>query len=116
MNTPLSFVADAYIRTVNSHDAEAYQALFADDAVVDDAGREFTGLTAIKKWSDSDIFAALVTMEVTDETEQNSEAVITTKVDGNFDRTGLPDPVVIVHRLSIKGGKIDRLICRLAES
>ena len=115
MNTQLSPVTDAYIRTVNNHDAAAYQALFSEDAVVDDAGREFVGLAAIKQWSASDIFAPLVTFEVLDEVEQAGEAVITTKVDGNFDRTGLPDPVIIVHRLSIDGGKITRLTCRLAE-
>lgn len=115
MNTHLSPVTDAYLRSVNSHDAAAYQVLFADDAVVIDAGREFVGIEAIRKWSESDIFAPLVTLEVLDETEQDGEAVITTKVDGNFDRTGLPDPVVIVHRLSIKDGKITRLTCRLSE-
>ena len=115
MNTHLSPVTDAYIRTVNSHDAAAYQALFSHDAVVNDGGREFVGLAAIKQWSASDIFDAQVTLEVLDETEQDGGAVITTKVDGNFDRTGLPDPVIIVHRLSIENGKIARLTCRLAE-
>jgi hypothetical protein len=116
MNTHLSTLTDPYIQTVNSHDAAAYQALFAEDAVVDDAGREFVGLAAIKHWSASDIFDAQVTLEVLDEAEQDGEAVITTKVDGNFDRTGLPDPVIIVHRLSIKSDKITRLTCRLAEA
>ena len=35
------------------------------------------------------------------------------KVDGNFDRTGLPDPV-INHRVKVDGDKIIALTCRLA--
>ena len=42
------------------------------------------------------------------------ETLITTKVDGNFDRTGLPDPVVIIHHITVEGDRIARLTCRLA--
>jgi hypothetical protein len=82
---------------------------------VNDAGREFRGLEAIKAWSDSDIFAAKVTLAPTDQREADGETVVTTIVDGNFDRTGLPDPVVIDHSLRVAEGKIVRLSCRLAD-
>ena len=52
------------------------------------------GLDAIGAWADSDIFAPNVTLEVIHFTDRDGETVITTKVDGNFDRTGLPDPVI----------------------
>jgi hypothetical protein len=32
----------------------------------------------------------------------------------NFDKTGLPDPVIINHQITVDGGKIDGLTCRLA--
>jgi len=36
-------------------------------------------------------------------------------VDGDFDRAGLPNPIVIDHALQTSSGKIAKLTCRLAE-
>ena len=116
MTTSIPQLAEAYVRATNGHDAAAFAALFADTAQVDDAGREFRGIEAIKDWSGREIFDAQVTLEVLDEDHRDGEAVLTTKVDGNFDRTGLPDPVIIMHRLRFAGDKIVGLTCRLAEN
>jgi hypothetical protein len=112
--TRLPKTAADYVQSINNHDAAAFDALFANTAVVDDAGREFRGLAAIKSWSDKDIFDAQVTLEVIEVAKRDGETVITTKVDGNFDRTGLPDPVIINHHITTEGDKIARLMCRLA--
>src|SRR6476646_11875244 len=93
----------AYIRATNNHDAAAFIALFADGAVVDDVGREFRGRAAIKGWSDREIFDAQVTLEVIDVAIRDGKTVVTSKVDGNFDRTGLPDPLILEHDLMIEG-------------
>lgn len=115
MNAIACPVAEGYVRSVNSDDAGAFKALFAEDAVVDDAGREFRGRDAIAAWAESDIFAVQVRLQVVDATESDHDALVTAIVDGDFDRTGLPDPVVIVHRISVRDDKIVRLTCRLAE-
>ncbi len=114
MTTTLPQTAAAYIRATNNHDAAAFIALFADSALVNDAGREFRGIAAIKAWSDREITDAKVTLEVLDVADRDGEVTITTKVDGNFDRTGLPDPVIINHHITIEGDKIVGLTCRLA--
>jgi hypothetical protein len=116
MNTEILTPAESYVRTINGSDAAAFIDLFADDALVDDAGREFRGRDAIKSWSDHDIFAANVTLQVTDETEHDGATIITSIVDGNFDRTGLPDPVIITHRIKAAGNKITAITCRLANA
>ena len=107
-------IAQAYVRSINSRDPATFNALFAADAIVDDVGREFRGPEAIKAWSDREIFDASVTLEILEEADRDGEIILTTKVDGNFDRTGLPDPVVIDHNIRPEGGKIVRLTCRLA--
>ena len=112
--TPQLPPSNAYIGSINDHYPAAFIALFADDAVVNDAGREFRGRAAIKAWSDREIFAAQVTLEVIDVADRDGETVVTTKVDGNFDRTGLPDPVIINHHITAEGGQIVALTCRLA--
>ena len=114
MTTELPPAAAAYIRSINDHDAAAFIALFADSAVVNDVGREFRGRAAIKAWSEQDIFAPLVTLEVIGVADHGVETVVTTRVDGNFDRTGLPDPVIIDHSIRIAEGRIIELTCRLA--
>ena len=114
MTTQLPQTIAAYIRATNNHDAAAFIALFADSAVVNDVGRTFRGLAAIKAWSDREIFDARVTLEVIDVADRDGETVVTAKVDGNFDRTGLPDPLILEHDLTIKGDKIVGLTCRLA--
>src|SRR5436309_2107719 len=114
MSLQLSPTTAAYVRSINEHDPVAFRALFASDAVVNDVGREFRGTAAISRWSDREIFDAQVTLEVMSAAESEGDTVITSKVDGNFDRTGLPDPLILEHRLAIKGGKIVRLTCGLA--
>jgi hypothetical protein len=113
MSTQTLSIADAYTQAVNRHDANAYRALFAETARVDDAGGEFNGRAAIQEWSDREIFGAQVTLEPLGVVEKDGETVLTTKVDGNFDRTGLPDPVIISHHIQTDGAKIVQLTCRL---
>jgi hypothetical protein len=112
--TTLPETAATYIRATNNHDAAAFIACFTKNAVVNDAGRVFRGIEAIKAWSDHEIMDAQVTLEVLDVADRDGETVVTTKVDGNFDRTGLPDPLIIDHHITVEGDKIVGLTCRLA--
>jgi hypothetical protein len=114
MAKPLPPIAAAYVRSINDHDPTAFNALFANGAVVNDIGREFRGTAAIRAWSDREIFDARVTLEAIDVADRDGETIVTTKVDGNFDRTGLPDPVIINHHITVEGDKIVGLTCRLA--
>lgn len=114
LDSALPPLAVAFLDSINRGDATALDALFADTAVVNDAGRQFIGREAIKKWSEDDIFAARVTLEMTSHAEQDGETVLTTKVDGTFDRTGLPDPLFINQHLKFAAGKIVELTCKIA--
>jgi ketosteroid isomerase-like protein len=115
MTTTLPKIAADYIRATNNHDSAAFIACFAESAVVVDGGREFRGIDAIKAWSDHEIMDTQVTLEVLEVADHDGEVTITTKVDGNFDRTGLPDPVIIDHNIEVDGDKIIVLTCRLAD-
>ncbi len=113
MTMQLPPTAAEYVRSINDHDPAAFNALFAEAAFVNDAGREFRGRAAIESWSDRDIFDAQVTLEVISATDRDGETVITTKVEGSFDRTGLPDPVIINHHITVEHDRIVGLTCRL---
>lgn len=101
-------VAD-YVRAVNAGATDIFLASFADGAVVVDVNRELRGLEDIAAWAAADIFAAHVQFDVLDVTERQGQIVITVEIDGTFDRTGLPDPLVMRHAFTIAGGKISGL-------
>jgi SnoaL-like domain len=107
--------AAGYVHTTNGRNLAGFIALFAEDAVVDDAGRIIRGREAIQAWAASDIFAANVTFDVLGTSGDEGDATITAKVDGTFDRTGLPDPLIMTFQIMAVGGKITKVTCRLAE-
>jgi hypothetical protein len=99
----------SYLRAVNTGAEENFPASFADDAVVVDVNRELRGLDAITAWAGADIFGAQVHFDVLDVTERDGRTIVKVKIDGTFDRTGLPDPLVMNHAFRIAEGKIDEL-------
>lgn len=106
-------LANEYVQATNDNQPAQFLALFAEDAVVHDAGRVHRGRAAIRDWSQHEIFDVQVTLDVLEVTERDGRTILTTKVDGNFDRTGLPDPVIIEQRLRIDGNAIRELECVL---
>lgn len=98
-----------YLRTVNSGDAEEFAESFADDALVEDVDRRIEGIEAIKKWSRQDIFAVRARFDVVTVAEHNGRTLLTVKIDGTFDRTGLPDPLLMNQSFLVARGKIAEL-------
>jgi hypothetical protein len=105
---------ETYILAINARDADAFQSSFAQNAVVKDVGREIRGIAAIKAWANHEIFDANVTLEVMAVVERDGQAILTVKIDGTFDRTGLPDPLLMDHCFTVAREKIKALTCRLA--
>jgi hypothetical protein len=105
-----------FVRAINDHDADAFLSTFTNDAVVTDVAREFRGAAAIKEWSDREIFDANVTLDVIDVADRDGQTVITVKVDGTFDRTGLPDPLLLDQRFTLDGGRIAAFSSQLASA
>ncbi len=105
----LSGPISSYLKAVNTGAKEDFAASFADDAVVVDVSRELRGLDAITAWAAADIFAAHVHFDVLDVTERQGRTIVRVKIDGTFDRTGLPDPLVMNHEFTVAEGKIAEL-------
>lgn len=116
MTNDLSRLTTEFIRTINEKDPSGFIAMFDDDAIVDDAERIVRGRDAIHHWAAYDIFAASVTLDVLDVNEYESGVTITAKIDGTFDRRGLPDPLVMTFDIAVRDRKISKLTCRLADN
>jgi ketosteroid isomerase-like protein len=100
----------AYVLATNTIDLEALMATFADDALVNDQLCEYWGKAAIREWAERDIIRQRVTMYVVKAVEHYGHAVVTANVDGDYDKRGLPDPLVLAFYFSAYRDKIVQLI------
>jgi len=108
-NTLPKVVAD-HIAACNAHDIEAWMATFAPDALLNDIQREFIGTDAIRGFGDKEIFGANVTMAVQRAWDRYGDVTVHAKLDGAYDKTGLPDPLILSFYFSLRGNQITQLI------
>src|SRR6266481_7942861 len=106
MSAKLPNSVTAFIQATNDHDNTAFLASFSEDALVNDVQREFWGKAAIAKWAEREIFGAKVTMEVVNAVDHYGDLIVTAKLDGNYDKTGLPDPLILTFYFTLRGNKI----------
>jgi SnoaL-like domain len=104
------------VKAANDHDTTGFLSNFAETAILADEGQEYHGIAAIEKWSDEKLVGDNVTFDITDITISGDTSVVTAKVDGDFDKTGLPDPFVMALHFVISDSKIKRLAFRLPDS
>ena len=102
-------IAD-HIAACNAHDIDAWMATFALDALVNDIQREFAGTEAIRAFAEKEIFGADVTMAVERALERNGNITAHALLDGTYDKTGLPDPLILSFYFSVRDGQITQLI------
>jgi len=83
--------------------------------VLKDEGQEYHGIEAIRKWSDEKLIGANVAFDIKDIKNWGDRSIVTAKVDGDFDKTGLPDPFVMELHFGTLGSKIEYLSFRLPD-
>jgi hypothetical protein len=110
MSTPLPPVVAAYFDAVNAFDEDGIMETFAQDALVNDARREFWGAVAIRTWVKRELLDDRVTVEVTDVLDHRGMIVARGRYDGDFDKSNLPDELVLTSYFRIEAGKIAALI------
>ncbi|MDV4149909.1 nuclear transport factor 2 family protein [Clostridium sp. AL.422] len=109
MKIKLQEPIETYFSTTNNSDQKNFISIFAEDAVVIDEGQEYVGLDKIQKWSEKHQFAAKIRLEATNVIEKNDMTIVTAKVDGDFDKTGLPDPLLLDFHFTVSEGMITKL-------
>ena len=104
--TALSPVLAEHIRAVNAFDLDAIVATFAEDALVNDARREFWGIEAIRAWVAKEMVGDHVTLAITEAFDHHGTTVMRAAYDGDYDKTGLPDPLIMTNYVTVQNGKI----------
>jgi hypothetical protein len=108
-NIAVPQVITNFISAINSHNGEAFINAFADDALVNDASRNFWGKEAIKNWSDKEITGDKVTFETDAVMEHYGDYMVTALTNGNYDKTKAPDPLYLDYFFTLKEDKIIRM-------
>jgi len=101
------------LRACNAHDIEAWLVTFAPDALLNDVQREFIGTDAIRAFAEKEIFGDNVTMDVQRAWDRHGNVTLNCKFDGTYDKTGLPDPLILTLYFSLKDDRITQLIILL---
>jgi len=97
-------VREAFEAT-NAGDLERFTAVFAEDGVLDDWGREFHGREEIAQWSRAESIGVQQTFEVTVSRVIGDDVVVTADVGGG----GFNGPSTFTFRLSEDGRHIERM-------
>ena len=108
--TTLPPLVAAIVEAMNSYDLERLLAIFADDALVNDQLRDYWGKAAIRHWAERDIIGEGLTIAVTKVVKHYDNFIVTANIDGNFDKRGLPDPLVLALYLTPHADLIIQLI------
>jgi ketosteroid isomerase-like protein len=106
----VSGVVAEHIEAVNAFDVERIVATFAADALVNDARREFWGTDAIRGWVAKEMVGDHVTIEVAEVIDHGGQIVVRGRYDGDFDKTNLPDELILTNYFTVSDGRIDTLI------
>jgi hypothetical protein len=109
LNT-LSGVVAEHIAAVNAFDEGAIVATFAADALVNDARREFWGRDDIRGWVGKEMVGDHVSIDVVEVVDHHGLTIVRGRYDGDFDKTGLSEELILTNYFTVRSGKIDSLI------
>jgi hypothetical protein len=106
MTTALTGVIADHIDAVNAFDTDAIVATFAQDAYVNDARREIAGIDAIRRWVEKEMVGDKVTLDVREVIDHHGDTIVRAAYDGEYDKTNLPDELIMSNYFSVRDGKI----------
>jgi hypothetical protein len=99
-----------HLAAVNAFDEDAIVVTFADDALVNDAHREFWGIEAIRRWVAKEMVGDRVTIDVTEVIDHYGTTIVRGRYDGDYDKTNLPGELILTSYFTVRDGKIVSLI------
>jgi hypothetical protein len=107
--TELRGVVAEHIAAVNTLDLDRIMATFAPDAYVNDNRREIWGTNAIRAFMAKEFVGDHVMMEVREVLDHYGDIIVRARYDGTYDKTNLPDELVLTSYFGICDEKITNL-------
>jgi hypothetical protein len=65
---------------------------------------------AIRRWVAKEMVGDKIVLEVTEVIEHYGETIVRGRYDGDFDKTNLPDEVILTNYFTVRDGKIVTLM------
>ena len=106
MTTELTGVIAEHIAAVNDFDVDRIMATFAPDAYVNDNHREIWGPDRIRRFVTREFVGDRVTMDVTEVVDHHGDVIVRARYDGTYDKTNLPDELILSSYFSVRDGRI----------
>ena len=110
MTNQLTGVVAEHIRAVNAFDTDAIVATFAEDGYVNDNRREIVGIDAIRRWIAKEMVGDRVTIKVREVRDHYGDTIVRGAYDGLYDKTNLPEELILSNYFSVRNGKIVSLV------
>ena len=105
---PPAIIAE-YLAAVNDFDTDRIVATFAADAYVNDNRREIWGTDAIRAFMAKEFVGDHVTMQVREVIDHHGDIIVRAQYDGEYDKTNLPEVLVMTSYFAIRDGRITSL-------
>jgi len=102
--------ARAFVLAVNAGDREAIVDTFAERALVVDELQEYWDRQAIADWVSRLVVAPRLSLDVRSAICNGEHTVLRAAVDGDFDKRGLPEPLIVSFYFSAHEGKLVQLL------
>jgi ketosteroid isomerase-like protein len=99
-----------FVQAMNMYDLDGMVSRFAPDAIANDQMRHYAGREAIQAWLAKEIAGDRVTMFVTEILRHSGGVAVLAKVTGDYDKTGLPDPLELRFYFTLAGDAIAQLV------
>jgi hypothetical protein len=75
-----------------------------------EVSREFVGAAAVRRWAEREMVGDRVTIDVTEVLDHHGDTVVRGVYDGTFDRSKLPDQLILSNYFSVRDGRIVSLV------
>lgn len=98
-------IAD-HIAAVNRFDLDAVMATLAPEILVNDVAREFWGTEHVRAWILKEMIGDHVTLEPVEVVDNAGMYAVRCKFDGDYDKTNLPDPLIMTNYFRVVDDKI----------
>ncbi len=99
-------VIGEHLRAVNAFDLDGIVATFAEDAYVNDNRREIRGIEAVRAFLAKEFVGDSVTVDPVEVLEHYGDIIVRGRYDGSYDKTNLPDELIMTSYFAVRRDKI----------
>lgn len=99
-----------FLEAANLGERERLLSAFVADAIVNDQLCEYRGIDEIRRWANKELIGKNIKIDVVESRRHYGQMILTAKIDGDFDKRGLPDPLALNFYIAQDGGKLVQLI------